>query len=121
MSIMGRLRAITCSAKRWSRHGSGTVDTWRGVLTWHDLTDRAKPFVRDQMAWEYDTWMIERAEIIALEPALVAPPDIVAYSPGEGPVEPDAVTEIMVNAPTRLARRCWSRHASMPSRRRATM
>jgi hypothetical protein len=51
------------------------------------------------MAWEYDTWIIERAEIIALEPALVVPPDIVAYSPGEGTVEPDAVTEISVNAP----------------------
>ena len=51
------------------------------------------------MAWEYDTWIIERAEIIALEPALVVPPDIVAYSPGEGTVDPDAVTEISVNAP----------------------
>jgi hypothetical protein len=99
MSIVGRLRPITCSAKRSSRHGGGTVDTWHGVLTWHDQAGRAKAVVREHMAWEYDTWIIERAEIIALEPALVVPPDIVAYSPGEGTVDPDAVTEISVNAP----------------------
>jgi glycine/D-amino acid oxidase-like deaminating enzyme len=76
----------------------GIVDKWRGALVWHDQADRTEAFVRDHKRWGYDTRIVKRAEIMALEPALIAPPDIAAFSPDEGAVEPSVVTKTLVKA-----------------------
>ena len=78
--------------------GGGIINTWRGALVWHGKAAQTEVFVRDHLAWGYDTRLVERAEIVALEPALIHPPGIAAFSPGEGAVEPTSAVGRLIRA-----------------------
>jgi glycine/D-amino acid oxidase-like deaminating enzyme len=78
--------------------GGGIVDGWRGAMVWHDDTGKAEAFVRDHLSWGYDSRLIARAEILAMEPALVHPPEVAAFSPSEGAVDPATVTRALIKA-----------------------
>jgi glycine/D-amino acid oxidase-like deaminating enzyme len=71
---------------------------WRGCLIW-DLADAdLEEFARRHAAWGYDVRLVERAEIAALEPGLVAPPARAAYAAGDGTLEPVAATRALLAA-----------------------
>jgi len=71
---------------------------WRGCLIW-DLADHElETFARRHAAWGYDVRLIERAEIAALEPGLIAPPERAAYAAGDATVEPVAATRALLAA-----------------------
>ena len=71
---------------------------WRGCLIW-DLPDHElEDFASRHAAWGYDVRLVERAEIAALEPGLVAPPARAAYAAGDGTIEPVAATKALLAA-----------------------
>jgi glycine/D-amino acid oxidase-like deaminating enzyme len=75
---------------------------WRGCLIW-DLTDQdLEAFVTRHAAWGYDVRLVERAEIAALEPGLIAPPARAAYAAGDGTLEPVAATTALLTAAASL-------------------
>jgi glycine/D-amino acid oxidase-like deaminating enzyme len=71
---------------------------WQGCLIW-DLADHEfEDFCRRHAAWGYDVRLVERAEIAALEPGLIAPPARAAYAAGDATVEPVAATTALLAA-----------------------
>jgi glycine/D-amino acid oxidase-like deaminating enzyme len=75
---------------------------WRGCLIW-DLADHElEAFARRHAAWGYDVRLVERDEIAALEPGLIAPPVLAAYAAGDGTVEPVAATRALLAAAASL-------------------
>ncbi|MGH6921892.1 MAG: NAD(P)/FAD-dependent oxidoreductase [Geminicoccaceae bacterium] len=73
---------------------------WQGCLIW-DLADHElEDFSTRHAAWGYDVRLVERAEIMALEPALIAPPARAAYAAGDGTIEPVAATRALLAAAT---------------------
>jgi glycine/D-amino acid oxidase-like deaminating enzyme len=71
---------------------------WQGCLIW-DLADHEfEDFCRRHAAWGYDVRLVERAEIAALEPGLIAPPARAAYAAGDGTIEPVAATTALLAA-----------------------
>jgi glycine/D-amino acid oxidase-like deaminating enzyme len=75
---------------------------WQGCLIW-DLTDHElEEFCTRHAAWGYDVRLAERAEIAALEPALIAPPARAAFAAGDGTIEPAAATRALLAAAQKL-------------------
>ncbi len=68
----------------------GVRANWCGSLVWDLPSDDLRAFVSERQAQGYDIRIVERPEIAALEPALAAPPELAAFAPGEGSVEPAA-------------------------------
>jgi glycine/D-amino acid oxidase-like deaminating enzyme len=76
--------------------------TWQGCLIW-DLDDRElEDFATRHAAWGYDVRLVGRAEIAALEPGLVSPPQRAAYAAGDGSIDPAAVTRALLAAAQKL-------------------
>ena len=71
---------------------------WRGCLIWDLADDDLEEFARRHAAWGYDVRLVERAEIAALEPGLIAPPARAAYAAGDGTLEPVAATKALLAA-----------------------
>jgi glycine/D-amino acid oxidase-like deaminating enzyme len=75
---------------------------WRGCLIW-DLADKElEAFASRHAAWGYDVRLVERAEIAALEPGLIAPPARAAYAAGDATIEPVAATRALLTAAASL-------------------
>jgi glycine/D-amino acid oxidase-like deaminating enzyme len=75
---------------------------WQGCLIW-DLADQElEDFARRHAAWGYDVRLVERAEIAALEPGLMAPPARAAYAAGDGTIEPVLATRALIAAASQL-------------------
>jgi glycine/D-amino acid oxidase-like deaminating enzyme len=75
---------------------------WQGCLIW-DLADHElEDFCRRHAAWGYDVRLVERAEIAALEPGLMAPPARAAYAAGDGTIEPAVATRALLAAAAEL-------------------
>jgi glycine/D-amino acid oxidase-like deaminating enzyme len=75
---------------------------WRGCLIW-DLADKElEAFASRHAAWGYDVRLVERAEIAALEPGLIAPPARAAYAAGDATVEPVVATRALLAAAASL-------------------
>ncbi len=75
---------------------------WQGCLIW-DLADHElEGFCTRHAAWGYDVRLVQRAEIAALEPALVAPPARAAFAAGDGTIEPAAATRALITAAQKL-------------------
>ena len=91
-----RQEAVQAWRRLDTKLGGGIIAPWRGALVWHDQAAQTESFARDHARWGYDTRVVERAEIMALEPALLVPPDIAAYSASEGAVESVAVTKALI-------------------------
>jgi glycine/D-amino acid oxidase-like deaminating enzyme len=71
---------------------------WQGCLIW-DLADHElEEFARSHAAWGYDVRLVERDEIAALEPGVIAPPARAAYAAGDATVEPVAATTALLAA-----------------------
>jgi glycine/D-amino acid oxidase-like deaminating enzyme len=89
---------------------------WRGCLIW-DLADAdLEEFARRHAAWGYDVRLVERAEIAALEPSLVAPPARAAYAVGDATLEPVAATRALLAAAASLgAEICLDREVTNPA------
>jgi glycine/D-amino acid oxidase-like deaminating enzyme len=75
---------------------------WRGCLIWDLAGHELEEFARRHAAWGYDVRLVERAEIAALEPGLIAPPERAAYAAGDGTVEPVAATKALLAAAASL-------------------
>jgi glycine/D-amino acid oxidase-like deaminating enzyme len=71
---------------------------WRGCLIWDLADEELEDFSSRHAAWGYDVRLVERAEIAALEPSLIAPPPLAAYAAGDGTVEPAAATRALLAA-----------------------
>ena len=54
--------------------------------------------VRQHASWGYDVRVVERTDIRAMEPRLIAPPERAAYAAGEGSIEPVAATTALLEA-----------------------
>jgi glycine/D-amino acid oxidase-like deaminating enzyme len=99
-----RLRILGMS--EWRRLedelGGALGVAWQGCLSW-DLADHElEDFCRRHAAWGYDVRLVERAEIAALEPRLIAPPARAAYAAGDGTIEPVPATRALLTATTSL-------------------
>lgn len=93
-----RQEAIAAWRKLDRDLGGGIVDGWRGALVWHPDAGKTEAFVRDHLSWGYDSRLVERAEILAMEPALIDAPEVAAFSPSEGAVDPATVTRALIKA-----------------------
>jgi glycine/D-amino acid oxidase-like deaminating enzyme len=71
---------------------------WRGCLIWDLADDDLETFASRHAAWGYDVRLVERREIAALEPGLIAPPPRAAYAAGDATVEPVAATRALLAA-----------------------
>ena len=78
-------------------NGALTID-WNGALTWSENPAESERLVAEHTAWGYDVRLVERDEIRRLEPHLAVPPPVAAYAPGEGALDPVAVTRTLVHA-----------------------
>jgi glycine/D-amino acid oxidase-like deaminating enzyme len=99
-----RLRFLSMQEyRRLEDELSGTLGVaWRGCLIW-DLADpELEEFAARHAAWGYDVRLVERAEIAALEPGLIAPPARAAYAAGDGTIEPAAATRALLAAAKQL-------------------
>jgi len=99
-----RLRVLSMGEwRRLEAELDGTLGVvWRGCLMW-DLPDHElEAFARRHAAWGYDVRLVEREEIAALEPGLVAPPERAAYAAGDATVEPVAATRALLAAAASL-------------------
>lgn len=76
--------------------GLGVV--WRGCLIWDLPDEELEAFATRHAAWGYDVRLVERDEIAALEPNLIAPPERAAYAAGDGMIEPLATTRALLAA-----------------------
>jgi glycine/D-amino acid oxidase-like deaminating enzyme len=99
-----RLRFL--SMQEWRRLkdelGGALGVAWQGCLIW-DLADHElEEFARGHAAWGYDVRLVERDEIAALEPGLIAPPERAAYAAGDGTIEPVAATRALLAAAASL-------------------
>ena len=95
-----RLRFLSMQEWRRLEHElGGTLRVaWCGCLIW-DLADHElEEFATRHAAWGYDVRLVERAEIAALEPGLIAPPARAAYAAGDGTIEPVAATRALLAA-----------------------
>jgi glycine/D-amino acid oxidase-like deaminating enzyme len=75
---------------------------WQGCLIWDLADDELEEFARRHAAWGYDVRLVERDEIAALEPGLIAPPERAAYAAGDGTIEPVAATRALLAAAAQL-------------------
>jgi glycine/D-amino acid oxidase-like deaminating enzyme len=99
-----RLRFLSMQEyRRLEDELDGTLGVvWRGCLIW-DLADQdLEDFATRHAAWGYDVRLVERAEIAALEPGLIAPPARAAYAAGDGTIEPVAATRALLAAAASL-------------------
>jgi glycine/D-amino acid oxidase-like deaminating enzyme len=71
---------------------------WSGSLLWDVPADELRAFEKQHTAWGYKVKLLDHAEISLIEPALINPPEIVAYVQGEGVIEPDAAVRGFMNA-----------------------
>jgi glycine/D-amino acid oxidase-like deaminating enzyme len=97
-----RLRFLSMQEyRRLEDELGGTLGVaWRGCLIW-DLADHElEDFATRHAAWGYDVRLVERSEIMALEPGLVTPPARAAYAAGDGTIEPLAATRALLAAAT---------------------
>lgn len=75
--------------------GDFRVD-WCGALTWSADPAETERFAREHGEAGDDLRLVERAEIARMEPAMIDPPDLAAFAPGEGAIDPLAATEAFV-------------------------
>jgi glycine/D-amino acid oxidase-like deaminating enzyme len=75
---------------------------WRGCLIWDLVEHDLEAFARRHAAWGYDVRLVERDEIAALEPGLIAPPVLAAYAAGDGTVDPVIATRALLAAAASL-------------------
>ena len=96
------------SMEEWRRLDGivpGLQVNWCGSLVWDLPEEELRAFVEERQALGYDIRLVDRAEAAALEPALLNPPAVAAYSPAEGAIEPlEATQELLVDAERRGAR-----------------
>lgn len=71
---------------------------WCGALTWSSDPAETERMVRDHRARGHDIRLLGRAEVAALEPALVDLPDCAAHAVGEGVIEAAAAARTLSNA-----------------------
>lgn len=71
---------------------------WCGALSWSPEPAEVERFVSDHAEWGYDVRLLDRAEVLALEPNLTAPPECAAHAPGEGALDPVSTTRALVAA-----------------------
>ena len=69
---------------------------WNGGLNWDLEEQEIEPLVREQTSWGYDQRIVERDEILALEPRLTAPPQRAVFTACEGALQPVAATEALL-------------------------
>jgi glycine/D-amino acid oxidase-like deaminating enzyme len=75
---------------------------WRGCLIWDHEDHELEDFASRYASWGYDVRLIERAEIAALEPGLIAPPARAVYAAGDGTLHPVAATQALLAAAQKL-------------------
>jgi glycine/D-amino acid oxidase-like deaminating enzyme len=77
----------------------GLLVNWCGGLLWDLPEDELRSYVKQQAGWGYDIKLVNRRKAHAIEPGLLQPPELAAYAPGEGVVEPvHAVQALLVAA-----------------------
>ena len=84
---------------------SSVVDlkvNWCGSLLWDVPADELRAFEKQHSAWGYNVRLLNRAETSRIEPALIEPPEMVAFAPDEGVIEPDAAVRGFMNAAVSL-------------------
>jgi glycine/D-amino acid oxidase-like deaminating enzyme len=71
---------------------------WCGSLLWDVPADELLKFEKQHSAWGYKVQLLDIEGIKRVEPTLIDPPELVAYSPDEGVIEPDAAVRGFMNA-----------------------
>jgi glycine/D-amino acid oxidase-like deaminating enzyme len=71
---------------------------WCGSLLWDVPPDELRKFENQHTAWGYKVQLLDRAGIKRTEPTLLDLPELAAYSPDEGIIEPDAAVRGFMNA-----------------------
>jgi glycine/D-amino acid oxidase-like deaminating enzyme len=71
---------------------------WCGSLLWDVPPDDLHKFEKQHSAWGYKVQLLDHEGIKRVEPALIDPPELVAHSPDEGVIEPDAAVRGFMNA-----------------------
>lgn len=93
-----RGQAIADWRRVQSELGDALRIDWNGALTWSDDPHTSETLVRDHAARGFEVRLVERREIEALEPNLVAPPPCVAFAADEGALDPVATTDALIRA-----------------------
>lgn len=71
---------------------------WSGALVWQADPAETEQHARERTAAGYDVRLIERSEIVRLEPNLREPPHLAALAGGAGAIEPVETTRLLVRA-----------------------
>ena len=71
---------------------------WCGALTWTSDPADAERLVRDHAAAGYDVRLMERDELAAREPNLIALPEVAAFSPLEGGIDAGPMAAVIAQA-----------------------
>jgi len=74
-----------------------------GALTWNRSLSDTEKFAREHAEWGYNVRLIERRDIVAMEPNLIDPPELAAFAADEGAINPIATTIALVDAAKRAA------------------
>lgn len=93
-----RMQAIADWRRVQGDLGEALRIDWNGALTWSDDPRSSETLVRDHAARGFDIRLVDRREIAALEPNLVAPPPCAAFAGDEGALDPVATTDALVRA-----------------------
>lgn len=71
---------------------------WCGSLLWDVPAHELHKFEKQHLAWGYEVQLLDREGTKRVEPTLIDPPEVVAYCPEEGVIEPDAAVRGFMNA-----------------------
>jgi len=81
---------------------------WCGGLCWDVTGDVRDDFLRDHASWGYGMQVVDRQEILALEPNLAAPPKDAIHVAEEGAVEPLNAAQALLSAARGLGAELFS-------------
>ncbi len=88
------------SMKEWKRCDQavpGLNVNWCGSLLWDLPKPKLRAYVDEHSSWGYETKLVDAEQAAEIEPRLVLPPTLAAYSPGEASVEPLATAITFLN------------------------
>jgi glycine/D-amino acid oxidase-like deaminating enzyme len=71
---------------------------WSGSLNWEVPADRLQALARRLAGWGYDIRCVDAGEAHRIEPSLRQPPALALHARGEGAVEPENATRLMLAA-----------------------
>lgn len=72
--------------------------SWCGGLLWDMPREGLQDYAQRHGSWGYPVRLVERDEIVRIEPNLADPPELAVYVPAEGVAEPVATARLFVAA-----------------------